>query len=155
MKTKAGEARDWMLAHVAHQGEECLLWPFSGNWNGYGHLGVNGKVMKAHRRMCELAHGKPTTPKHVAAHSCYNRSCVNPGHLSWKTPRDNLLDRRKDGTLTKKRWSTKGTLSDDDIGMICLLKPCANQREIGALFGISYQHVSVVQNKKLKRQKAA
>lgn len=152
---KPGEVQEWMAAHVDHHGDDCLLWPFSGNWNGYGHLGVNGKVCKAHRVMCTLAHGEPPTPKHVAAHSCHNPPCVNPDHLSWKTPRENLLDRRADGTLTKKRWNKYGTISDDDLAMICLLKPFCNQREIGTIFGISYQHVSVIQNKKLKRQQVA
>lgn len=80
--TKAGEAQKWMAAHVANHGDECLLWPFSGNWNGYGHLGIKGKIHKAHRIMCKLAHGEPPTSKHVAAHSCHNPPCVNPKHLS-------------------------------------------------------------------------
>lgn len=154
-QTKRGAALEWMQAHAAHAGNDCLKWPFSYCWNGYGQIGQDGKIVKAHRLMCELAHGKPPTMKYVAAHSCHNPSCVNPNHLSWKTPRDNLLDRRRDGTLTKKRWQNRGTLSDADVAFICLLKPYCNQREIGALFGISYQHVSVVQNRKLKRQRAA
>ena len=148
-----GAALAWIKAHTEYQGDECLPWPFSGNWNGYGHLGINGKSCKAHRTMCELAHGPPPTPKYVAAHSCHNPPCVNPKHLSWKTPRENLLDRRKDRTLTKKRWHNRGLLSDSEVALICLLKPYCNQREIGAIFGISYQHVSIIQQGKLKRQR--
>lgn len=153
---KRGESKilDWMLARVSHQGDECLVWPFSGNWNGYGQLGFRGRIQKSHRVMCILAHGDPPDGN-VAAHSCHNRTCVNPRHLSWKTQRENLLQRRQAGTLTKKRWTAKGVLTDIDVFAICALKDHLNQRQIGALFGISYQHVSVIQNRKLKRQRAA
>lgn len=148
---------NWLKANVYHQGNECLIWPFSRNWNGYGQLGFRGKMTKAHRAMCILAHGEPPMPGMVAAHSCNNGhlACVHPGHLSWKTPRDNLLDRRAAGTLTKKRWNKHGTLTDDQIRRIVELKGKLNQREIGAMFGISYQHVSVIQQGKLKRQQRA
>lgn len=148
---------DWLKARVNYAGDDCLKWPFGKNWNGYGNLVYEGKNWKANRVMCLLAHGKPPTPKHVAAHNCNNGhlGCVNPKHLQWKTPRENLLDRRAAGTLTKKRWNNKGTLSEEDMAIIRLLKPYANQRVIGAIFGISYQHVSVIQQGKLKRQQRA
>jgi len=149
-----GEQYLWLQSLVGHKGEECIPWPHGGNWNGYGHLGINGKVYKAHRIMCELAHGNPPIKGLVAAHSCKDRSCVNPDHLSWKTPRQNLMDRHRDGTLTKKRWTKYGTLTDNELREICVLKDYLNQREIGVIFGISYQHVSVIQNGKLKRQQS-
>jgi hypothetical protein len=145
---------DWVREHIGHQGDDCLLWPYSKNWNGYGQVAVNRVIKKTHRVMCEMAHGKPP-PGHVAAHSCHNRLCVNPRHLSWQTPSSNLLERRQAGTLTKKRWNKKGLLSDFEIFAIGALKDKLNQREIGTLFGISYQHVSVIQNGKLKRQRKA
>lgn len=146
---------DWMRSKIPYNEPSCLVWPFSGNWNGYGHVKFDGRVQKAHRVMCILAHGEPPDHKFVAGHSCLNgqKGCVSPLHLSWKTYRQNLLDRRKDGTLTKKRWTRYGTLTDDQVRKICSLKGEKNQREIGAMFGISYQHVSVIQNGKLKRQK--
>lgn len=148
-----GDGYLWLQSLVGHKGCECILWPRSGNWNGYGHVGVNGKVRKAHRVICELAHGEPPKKGLVAAHSCKNRSCVNQDHLSWKTPRENLMDRHRDGTLTKKRWTKYGTLTDTELNEICMLKDYLNQRQIGVMFNISYQHVSVIQNGKLKRQR--
>ncbi len=147
---------DWLRDRSGHRGDDCLLWPFSRNWNGYGNLKHGDKITYAHRVMCLFAHGEPPTAKHVAAHSCNNGhlGCVHPGHVSWKTPSQNLLDRRAAGTLTTKRWNKKGTLSDAQIAQIIALKGTKNQREIGAMFGISYQHVSVIQNRKLRRQAA-
>ena len=61
-KTVKGQSyvKDWINAHVAYAGDDCLIWPFSKNWNGYGHVGAGGgKIVYAHRMMCSLAHGEP------------------------------------------------------------------------------------------------
>lgn len=147
---------DWLRERVNYASDECLVWPFSRNWNGYGHLKFEEKIQKAHRVMCILAHGRPPTPKHVAAHSCHNGhgGCVHPGHLSWTTPSENLLQRREAGTNTKKRWSRHRRLvNDEQIAQIVALKGQKNQREIAAMFGISYQHVSIIQQGKLARMR--
>lgn len=151
------ERADWLRERLTYSETECLLWPFAKNWNGYGNLLFGEKITYAHRVMCQLVHGPAPTPNLVAAHSCNNGhlGCVHPKHISWETPRQNLLDRRGAGTLTKKRWHNKGLLSDDQIAKIVALKGHKNQREIAAMFGISYQHVSVIQNGKLKRQQRA
>jgi hypothetical protein len=152
-KSGSGFYYQWIKENVGHIGDECLPWPGTRNWNGYGTLGVEGKLCYAHRVMCELVNGPPPTPKHVAAHSCHNGGdgCVHPQHLNWKTPRENLLERRAAGTLTKKRWYGKNgtTLPVEHVAKIIELKGKLNQREIGKMFGISYQHVSVIQRQKL------
>lgn len=145
-------AHQWLRDRVDHKGEKCLIWPFSRRWNGYGQIGVNGKTGYPHRVMCEMVNGAPPTPKHVAAHSCHNGGggCVNPGHLSWKTPRENMLERQN---IPDGQWGTRRTnLSPDHIARIIELRGKMNQREIGLMFGISYQHVSVIQNRKLATQ---
>lgn len=146
---------DWLRAHLDYVSDGCLIWPFSKNWNGYGHVSYEGLIQYAHRVMCRLKNGPPPDSKHVAAHTCNNGQggCIHPLHLCWKTPHENLMDRRAAGTITKKRWHNKGLLSDETIDFIRLLKPYANQRELAALFGISYQHVSVIQQGKLKSQR--
>lgn len=96
-----GAGIKWLMAHVAHQGDECLIWPFYRMpVKGYGTLGYCGKVWKAHRLMCVLAKGEPPSPEHQAAHSCGrgDDGCVNPRHLSWKTALGNRLDSNEHGT---------------------------------------------------------
>lgn len=143
----------WLKDHVDFAGSECLVWPGTRNWNGYGTLGVDGDLRYAHRTMCELVNGPPPA-KHICAHSCHNGKggCVHPKHLSWTTPSVNLMQRREAGTLTTKKWSRHGTVPAVDIERIEKLKGKLNQREIADLFGISYQHVSVIHNRKLVRQ---
>ena len=96
-----GTARDWLLKHVEHDGEECLIWPFARNSKGYPDVRFAGmEGMLAHRVMCVLAHGDPPEPKMDAAHSCGNgqTGCINPRHLSWKTRIDNHADKKRHGT---------------------------------------------------------
>lgn len=89
-----GPGLAWLKAHVAYEGEGCLIYPFSRNEKGYGQVGVNGKILKAHRVMCTLAHGEPPEPWYHAAHSCHkgHDGCVHPKHLDWKTPTENTLE---------------------------------------------------------------
>lgn len=150
-----GDRLAWLNDRIKHEGYECLIWPFTKNWNGYGMLGFHGTVTYAHRVMCRLVHGDPPTPKHVAAHTCHNGSggCCHPGHVVWKTPRENMMDRHEAGTLTKKRWQSRVTnLTPEQISEIISLKGQKNQREIADMFGISYQHVSAIQNRQLVSQ---
>lgn len=150
---RSGEAIEWLRAHVQFAGDDCLIWPYSRRWNGYGQVQFNNQITYPHRVMCRLAHGEPPSAEHVAAHSCHNGrgGCVNPRHLSWKTPRENLLERREAGTLTRKRWNNKGSLTRDQVHAIKKLRGIINQREIATRFGISYQHVSYIQNNRLVR----
>ncbi len=141
---------DWLKAHAGFAGADCLLWPFSKIWNGYGNLSLApGKIGYAHRTMCEIVNGPAPSRGHVAAHSCGNgqNGCVHPQHLSWKTPRENQLDRRKHGTSKRRGvWSPiKRKLTPEQEAQVCSLKGFKNQREIAAMFGISYQQVSLIQ----------
>lgn len=82
---------------------DCVLWPFAiRKSNGYGAHSerIDGKRVSfdAHRRVCELAHGAPKDGME-AAHSCGNKQCVNPDHLSWKTHQENMDDAKNHGTL--------------------------------------------------------
>jgi hypothetical protein len=147
-----GQNLIWLKDRVGYDSDECLIWPFSVNYQGYGQVGYYGKVKKAHRIMCELAHGAPPTPKHVAAHSCHNGhgGCVHPKHLDWKTARQNVLERQN---VPDMLWPTRQTsIPAEHIAKIIDLRGKMNQREIGKMFGISYQHVSVIQRGKLVTQ---
>lgn len=91
--TKKGQGAGllWLIEHVNYDGPDCLIWPFSRNEKGYGQVGVDGKVRKAHRVMCTLVNGEPPDASSNAAHSCHNGhlGCVHPKHLDWQTPSQN------------------------------------------------------------------
>ena len=79
---------------LPYHGDDCLIFPFGRARDGYCNVGRQGKSIKVHRLLCQRIHGDPPTPKHHAAHSCGNGhlGCVNPRHLSWKTPSENFLE---------------------------------------------------------------
>jgi transposase len=135
-----GKGYLWLLAHVDYQGDECLPWPFSVDRRvGRGMVGYNGATYWAHRFMCELAHGKPPTPKHQAAHECGkgHYGCVNPRHLKWKTNSENQLDRRRNGNMLRNRNGPRPTLTEAQIDEILSLKGKMTQVAIAKKFGVS------------------
>jgi hypothetical protein len=96
-----GNARKFIDDHVNYQGDDCLIWPFAKTPAGYGDVNYpKMRHMLAHRVMCVLAHGKPPSKIHQAAHSCGNgqNGCVNPNHLYWATPQENIDDKKLHGT---------------------------------------------------------
>lgn len=136
-----GEAHKFLVDHVNHQGEACLIWPFSLT-RGYGALSHLGRRGYAHRFMCELAHGEPPSDVHEAAHSCGNNSCVNPRHLSWKTPAENMLDCREHGTHIRSRYGNTGKITAVEAAEIRALRGVKTLWEIAGQFGVSESTVS-------------
>lgn len=98
----------WVRDHLTYEHDYCLIWPFARTTDGYGGLGFGKKAWRAHRYICTLVHGEPPAPEYLAAHSCGRGAdgCVNPKHLSWKTPGENTgegqtaLDNRPQRKLT-------------------------------------------------------
>lgn len=96
-----GEARDFIIRVTSEpQGEECVLWPYGKNANGYGRVNWNNLPTNAHAIVAELAHGPKPTNKHEACHKCGkgHLGCVNPNHLYWGTRKENVRDAIEHGT---------------------------------------------------------
>jgi len=136
-----GAAHRFLVDSLSYQGDDCLIWPFA-NCRGYGQFGYLGKNYYAHRYMCELKNGPAPSDIHEAAHSCGKNNCVNPGHLSWKTPTENMLDCREHGTHVRSRYGSAGKITRDQAATIRALKGIKKLREIAAEYGISEWAVS-------------
>jgi hypothetical protein len=131
---------------ISHDGDECVKWPLSDDGRGYGIVGFNGARLKAHRVMCELVHGPAPTPQHHAAHSCGNGhlGCVNPRHLSWKTPVENMADSVEHGTARFGKGRQRVKLTVEQVREIMALKGVRSQIEIGERFGVSWRHIGKI-----------
>lgn len=134
-----GAAAAFLHNNIGYQGEECLTWPFSTMPTGYGAFGYFGQQLYAHRFMCELINGPAPSPIHEAAHSCGRGKfgCVDPRHLTWKTPTGNALDSREHGTQARNPWGNKGKLSRNQVAEIWVLKGRETQAVTAARFDVS------------------
>ncbi len=149
-----GHNQRWLLAHVKYRGGDCLIGPFS-IVRGYPQVSIGkGTIRKASQVMCELAHGVAPSARHHAAHSCGNAACVNPRHISWKTPSANQLDRRQHGTKNNAWWGRKGKLGIADVVIIKSLKGIKSQDELAAMFNVSRENIGAIHRGKTWKQTA-
>ena len=133
-----GRGAQWIFDHVGYRGDDCLKWPFSIDKRvGRGTLGYMGRIMWAHRFMCELAHGLPPTGKPQASHNCGNGhlGCVNPRHLEWKSNQENCVDKSLHGRAQGR--AGKKELKPAEIAEIKSLKGTMTQMAIADRFGVS------------------
>lgn len=119
-KAKKGDLLGWLRRHVAHEGADCLIWPFVRDTSGYGGVHYLGRDDRAHRVMCALAHGAPPNPKYEAAHSCGrgHDGCVNPKHLRWATRAENAADKIQHGTQQRGEDVWCARLNEDTVRWI-------------------------------------
>lgn len=125
-------------------GKECLTWPFGVNSKGYGCITIDGKKTYAHRYVCERKNGAAPTADHQAAHSCGKGhfGCVNPSHLSWKTPKENKDDEIAHGTRNRGERNGSVKLTEDQARAILVLKGAKTQAEIAKQFGVGQNQIS-------------
>lgn len=89
----------------------CWLWTGTQNaQHGYAQtMGPDGRLIAVHRWVLQVTQGPAPSPVHQAGHACHDaaahrgecwvspiiacphRLCVQPRHLVWQTPRQNLL----------------------------------------------------------------
>jgi hypothetical protein len=134
-----GDAKRWLHNALMHESDECLLFPFGRFADGYGAVWSSGKMVKAHRFICEAAHGMPPSPEHHAAHSCGIRTCVNKRHLRWATRAENEADKVVHGRSNRGERQGHSVLT---LSQVMQIKQATEpQRQIARRFGISPQQV--------------
>ena len=130
---------------------QCWIWEGARNRLGYGEIGMNGKVCKAHRVAWELVNGE-IPPQKMICHACDNPQCVRPEHLFLGDGVINMQDAQKKGRLatgskngrhTKPYATARGErnglskLSEDDVLQVLRLKGKETAKAVGRNFGVS------------------
>jgi hypothetical protein len=140
-----GEPMAWLRSHLSATTDECILWPFKSAYeSGYGSVLLDGSLTGAHRAMCRIAHGDPPSTIHQAAHSCGIRKCINPRHLSWKTPKENEVDKVAHGRDSQGERNGCAKLTAANVQAIRVLEGSLTQEQIARTFGVSRRAVGMV-----------
>lgn len=140
--TKGNPLRYFRETVLAFDGNECLIWPYGHTSTGYGRIQKNGRSCLAHRLICEEVNGPSPTSKHVAAHRCGNRNCVNPKHLRWATPQENEADKLLHGTSNRGQRNSRAKLTESEVRQIRDHQGAVTPTEIAERFGVSRRQVS-------------
>lgn len=97
------------MAGVSKNENGCWNWIGARSGaTGYGYMWFDQRQLLAHR-VSHLLFKGPLDSTKVVMHSCDDRSCVNPDHLSQGTHRENIHDARQKGRL--KRATAKLTIA--------------------------------------------
>jgi hypothetical protein len=124
-------------AKVDKLDSKCWEWTGAKNKWGYGAVGKNYKILRAHRVAWELHHNAVVPNGLMVCHTCDNRLCCNPDHLWLGTAADNQQDMVKKG----RHWGQKVTeLLIDRI--LNLHKSGLSRASIGRELGIHPKTVS-------------
>ena len=126
--------------------EECILWPFGLDAQGYGHCRYEGKMWRTHILAAFLAYGE-RPDGYVVAHAptrCHNRACLNPRHLRYASTGDNNRDRARDGTDPSGMRNGRSRLNEQRVHFIRLSSlPVAR---LAAMFGVHTDTVRLVRS---------
>lgn len=135
--------RQFFEQALEYQGDDCLLWPFAKTRRyGYPVMGWQGKNWRVSRLVNTLVHGR-CPEGHETAHSCGNRLCIAPKHLSWATHRDNCADKVRHGTDPAGARNGNATLTQEQVNYIRVSRE--GPKALSLKFGVSQQQICGIQ----------
>ena len=144
------EKLEFMSAAIESDSDECIIWPFNKDRDGYGWMNHVGQ-RRAHRVAFSLKNGGIGGKMHVM-HSCDNPSCINPKHLSLGTHQDNMLDMSRKGRAVLPAADNRGErhgkskLTEADVVRIRNSK--SSHLELSLEFNVARQTISDVIRRK-------
>ena len=122
-------------------GHNDQCWEWRGRVNekdGRPYFTVAGKRRAAYVIVLELHTGQKAQKNKMAIHSCDNRTCCNPFHLSWGTHQDNMNDMKERERPGLNRTVVRAILK--------LIEDGRSHEDIAGLYGISREAVTAIHN---------
>ena len=124
--------------------DTCWLWKGATTKQGYGRIMALGKERPVHRWMYEIFYG-PIDPNLVCCHKCDVRNCLRPDHVFIGTRDDNQKDMKAKGRAASRERNGMAKLNSEHVEEIKSAKGKFTQRELGKFYGVSQQHISLIQ----------
>lgn len=146
----------WLAKAVATVTDECLIWPFKKDHNGYGRLripaivsGEAGRIITtaAHRYAFKLVHGRFPFPQGL--HKCDTPACVNPRHIFEGSYVENVADKVRKNRQSKGSRFSHAKLTESDIVVIrSLISDGLLQKDVAVLYSVSRSRISYINTRK-------
>lgn len=147
--TKGEPARFFRDVALPYTDKDCLPWPFTSHRRGYGKMRRGKQTGFVSRFLCEELHGPPPTETHHAAHNCGNAWCVNPTHITWKTPVENEADKVAHGTRPLGRDHPNAKLNEGIVREIRRQYPSVSQSALARRYGVRQCTIHEIINRKI------
>jgi hypothetical protein len=130
----------WLLdAITRHVSDECLIWPFRTDRDGYGMCWSNNAHRRVHRIAFHLTHGHWPLPQ--GHHTCDVPACFNPRHIVEGTPRENMNDAITKDRYTRGERVNTAKLTSDLVHHIRSVYRFGSGGQLARQFGITIQEV--------------
>jgi hypothetical protein len=133
----------WLIEVVTGPlSDECIIWPFKLDKDGYGRFRFNKKNRIANRESLILHCGGPPNSGLHAAHECHNPSCINPLHLHWATPAQNIQEKVNLGRQAAGVSHGRVKLTKEQV--IEIFKSSLSNRKLALIYGVSHGAVNFI-----------
>ena len=132
--------------------DECIVWQWTLDGEGYGRWYINGVAKRAHRVVYCIHNDLELIEIDglVIRHTCDNHPCVNPRHLLIGTPKDNVADMYSRGRQQDNRGVKhhQAKLTESQVLEIFKLsQEGIKQRVIAENYGVSQKCIWSIANK--------
>lgn len=151
--TAWGSIRKWLDGvAVPYDGNDCLIYPFARNRDGYGKVRIDGVLMGAHCYVLSRR-GGPRPERMECCHSCGSgkTGCVTFKHLRWDTHANNMADSVAHGTARNgpRYGDDHHDFRATDEVVSAILRDLASgmtQAEVARKHGFGTTHISRIKN---------
>lgn len=139
----------WLLEH--HLDEECAIWPFKLDKDGYGQqMRIGNRRVYPHQYAAELKYGPCPDDMESIHGPCHNPACIS--HTKWGTRKENSADRLRDGTSNRGQRNANVKLAECNVNDIRnLFKDGLTKASLAHKFNISHSTVcDIIKNRTWK-----
>lgn len=146
-KIRTAAARFWDKVAVGDPAA-CWDWHAYQDAKGYGVIIIGRKTQKAHRIAWALWNDKTPPAGLVVMHTCDNRACCNPHHLTLATQAENMADCFTKNRHAKGEKINTAKLTEDQVKEIRRrFDAKENRTKLAREFNISHRHLYDIGNR--------